>query len=83
MWHQAERAQEVERGQIMVQVLAGHHGVRMCPCPVCGQLNAKVQRNNLLRCYACSQNFCALCHTWLQRKPGAHYGPGSTCKQHS
>lgn len=82
MWQQGERAHEVEQGQIYVQVMAGRADVQLCRCPVCGQANAR-QRNNLLRCWACSQHFCAACGAWLRGKVGAHFAIGAPCKQHS
>ena len=57
------------------------HG-RPALCPMCGQLNAKMGGNNNIRCWACNNNFCALCRQPLRGKPGLHFGP-SGCRQHS
>ena len=61
------------------------HRQGLCTCPVCGQRNWRVARNNHVRCFSCAQHFCAACGEWLRTKPGNHFlakGAGR-CKQHS
>jgi E3 ubiquitin-protein ligase RNF14 len=71
-------AERMAIGQVRLEL----PGARPCRCPVCGQHNAKVGRNNLIRCWACNHHFCYSCRTWLRVKVGAHFVSG-TCKQHS
>ncbi|KAK9814225.1 hypothetical protein WJX72_002540 [[Myrmecia] bisecta] len=59
-------------------------GMRVCPCPQCGQANMKVGNNNHMACWACTCHFCYSCRKLLRGKGigAAHYGPKG-CKQHS
>ncbi len=59
----------------------GGAGLKFSVCPACGQANVK-DRNNLLRCVACTAHFCAACRTTLRRKPGLHFVGGGGCRQH-
>lgn len=54
-------------------------------CPMCGQRNLKINRNNHIKCWLCKTNFCFECRKKIvERSVSAHYAAsGSKCKQHS
>lgn len=81
MW-EGQRAQEVEMGQVLLQVRGNAPGVQLCRCPVCGQENLREGRNNLLRCWSCNCHFCYTCRQWLRGRVGQHFMGKKACKQH-
>jgi len=78
----APRAEAVAHGAFAAHFMLDGGHARPAPCPMCGQLNAKMGGNNQIRCWACNNYFCASCRVALRGKPGLHFGP-SGCKQHS
>jgi E3 ubiquitin-protein ligase RNF14 len=51
-------------------------------CVRCKAANARFDRNNHIRCWACDTHFCRACHKVVIGKSTDHYGPGKPCKQH-
>ncbi|CAL8470867.1 g10409 [Coccomyxa elongata] len=87
--HEWDAQVQVERAQVRHRVwMDMNPGAAQVPCPQCGQRNAKVLNNNLIRCWACSTNYCYLCRQLLRGSrergagAGSHFGKGK-CKQHS
>ncbi|XP_048500755.1 uncharacterized protein LOC104893002 isoform X2 [Beta vulgaris subsp. vulgaris] len=67
--------------QVLGQLQAQAFPANARPCPMCGQLNAKVGNNNHIFCWACQNHYCYLCRKAVRRS-SEHYGPKG-CKQHS
>ncbi|MCL7027602.1 hypothetical protein MKW94_014090 [Papaver nudicaule] len=54
---------------------------RVHSCPLCSQMNAKVEDNNHIFCWACQKQYCYLCRNIVEQS-SQHYGPKG-CKQYS
>ncbi|KAI3977413.1 hypothetical protein MKX01_000326 [Papaver californicum] len=83
---QAERLQREavllhKERQLLSQRLAEDPANHAHSCPICRQMNAKVQNNNHIFCWSCQQHYCYLCQNIVKRS-SQHYGPKG-CKQHS
>ncbi|KAL6764847.1 hypothetical protein V8C86DRAFT_2464716 [Haematococcus lacustris] len=81
-WAVGELHEQVALGAQVARLAQQQRQLHASPCPGCGQMNLKLQRNNLIRCYACGVHHCYVCRELLRVKPGQHFGPSKRCKQH-
>ena len=70
-------------GQILQQIHRNlGFGDRMRPCPTCRARILRVERNNHVQCWSCTQHFCFACGVPLRSTLG-HFGRGpGRCRQH-
>ncbi|XP_026411050.1 E3 ubiquitin-protein ligase RNF14-like [Papaver somniferum] len=67
--------------QILNEVRAEDPANHPSSCPICRQMNTKVENNNHIFCWSCEKHYCYLCRKIVKRG-SQHYGPKG-CKQHS
>lgn len=79
----AERVRDQQHAAARPLVRLMAPGVPVTHCPSCGQENVQVNRNNLVRCWACASHYCAACRKPLRGRVGQHFLGAGGCKQHA
>ncbi|KAJ9506455.1 hypothetical protein QJQ45_019443, partial [Haematococcus lacustris] len=65
-WAVGELHEQVALGAQVARLAQQQRQLHASPCPGCGQMNLKLQRNNLIRCYACGVHHCYVCRELLR-----------------
>jgi E3 ubiquitin-protein ligase RNF14 len=73
--------ERINERQVVGQIQADMFFEHGHPCPICAQINVKIENNNDIFCWSCQTRYCYLCKTTLKRRV-KHFGPKG-CKQHT